>query len=341
MRYIDIRGDTVTLPTQRMREEMFRAEVGDDVQRDDPTMNRLEEMAARLVGKEAAMFVPSGTMGNQVSIMTHTRRGDEVICGELSHIVIHEVGAPAVLSGVMVRTIKTEDYLRPEQLEPAIRPADIHMPHTGLVEVENPTAMGRVVPLDVMRRNYELAHRYGLPVHLDGARLFNAATALGCEAREITRYCDSVMFCLSKGLCAPVGSIVAGDREFIERARKNRKLLGGGLRQAGFLAAAGIVALEEMTGRLQEDHDNARYMAEELDRLDGIQVDMDGVQISMVFFTVDRNAAFIEALPARMLEKGVKISGVEDGMFRFVTSHDVSREDVDYVLACMREFLAE
>ena len=227
MRYIDIRSDTVTQPTQKMRDAMYTAVVGDDVNRDDPTMLELEELAAKLVGKEAAMFVPSGTMGNQVSIMTHTRRGDEVICGELSHIVIHEVGAPAVLSGVMVRTIKTADYLRPEQLLPAIRPDDIHMPHTGLVEMENPTAMGRVVPLDIMRQNYELAHQYGLPVHLDGARLFNAATALGCDVKEITQYCDSVMFCLSKGLCAPVGSIVAGSKEFIDRARKNRKMLGG------------------------------------------------------------------------------------------------------------------
>ena len=224
MRYIDIRSDTVTQPTQKMRDAMYTAVVGDDVNRDDPTMRKLEEMAAKLVGKEAAMFVPSGTMGNQVSIMTHTRRGDEVICGEQSHIVIHEVGAPAALSGVMVRTIKTEDYLRPEQLLPAIRPDDIHMPPTGLVEMENPTTMGRVVPLDIMRQNYELAHQHGLPVHLDGARLFNAATALGCNVEEITQYCDSVMFCLSKGLCAPVGSIVAGSKEFIDRARKNRKM---------------------------------------------------------------------------------------------------------------------
>lgn len=340
MRYIDIRSDTVTQPTQKMRDAMYTAVVGDDVNRDDPTMLELEELAAKLVGKEAAMFVPSGTMGNQVSIMTHTRRGDEVICGELSHIVIHEVGAPAVLSGVMVRTIKTADYLRPEQLLPAIRPDDIHMPHTGLVEMENPTAMGRVVPLDIMRQNYELAHQYGLPVHLDGARLFNAATALGCDVKEITQYCDSVMFCLSKGLCAPVGSIVADSKEFIDRARKNRKMLGGGLRQAGFLAAAGIVALTEMTGRLQEDHDNARYMAEELAKIPGIHVDLSTVEISMVFFTVDKDADWIAALPARMLEKGIKASGMEDGQFRFVTNHDVTREDVDHVIACMKEFMA-
>lgn len=341
MRYIDIRSDTVTQPTQKMRDAMYTAVVGDDVNRDDPTMLQLEEYAARLVGKEAAMFVPSGTMGNQVSIMTHTRRGDEVICAELSHIVIHEVGAPAVLSGVMVRTVKTPDYLRPEQLLPAIRPNDIHMPRTGLVEMENPTAMGRVVPLDIMRQNYELAHQAGLPVHLDGARLFNAATALGCDVKEITQYCDSVMFCLSKGLCAPVGSMVAGTKEFIERARKNRKMLGGGLRQAGFLAAAGLVALTEMTGRLQEDHDNARYMAEGLAKIPGIHVDLSTVEISMVFFTVDKDAAWIDALPGRMLERGIKISGLEDGQFRFVTNHDVTRDDVDQVLACMKEFMAD
>ena len=212
------------------------------------------------------------------------------------------------------------------------------MPPTGLVEMENPTTMGRVVPLDIMRQNYELAHQHGLPVHLDGARLFNAATALGCNVEEITQYCDSVMFCLSKGLCAPVGSIVAGSKEFIDRARKNRKMLGGGLRQAGFLAAAGIVALTDMTGRLQEDHDNARYMAEGLPRILGIHVDLDTVEMSMVFVTVwDKDADWIAALPAGCWKKASRPRVSKDGQFRFVTNHDVTRDDVEHVVACMKE----
>lgn len=340
MRYIDIRSDTVTQPTQRMRDEMYKAVVGDDVQRDDPTMLRLEEMAAEMMGKEAAMFVPSGTMGNQCAIMTHTRRGDEVICTDMSHIVIHEVGAPAVLSGVSVRTIKSPDYiLHPEALELAIRPDDIHMPHSGLIVLENPLAMGQVVPLEILRADYEIAKKNGIPVHLDGARIFNAAEYLGCDVKDITANCDSVMFCLSKGLCAPVGSILAGSREFIDRARKNRKLLGGGLRQAGFLAAAGIVALEDMTKRVGEDHANARYMAQCLAKLPDISLDMDTVQISMVFFKLNRPQEFIDALPAKMYEKGIKMSGIEDGMFRFVTSNDVSREDVDYIVSALSELL--
>ena len=340
MRYIDVRSDTNTQPTQRMREEMFRAEVGDDVQRDDPTMLRLEKMAAELVGKEDAMFVPSGTMGNQCAIMTHTRRGDEVICAESAHIVIHEVGAPAVLSGVMLRTIPTEDYLRPEQLEKAIRPEDIHMPRTGLIELENAMTTGRVVPLEIMRANYEVAKRHGLPVHLDGARLFNAACALGCDAKEIAQYSDSVMFCLSKGLCAPVGSILAGSQEFIARARKNRKMLGGGLRQAGFLAAAGIVAIEDMIARLPEDHANAKLLAQLLNEIPGVHTQPETVEINMVFFTVDKDEEFCSQLPQKLLEKGVKANGIEDGMFRFVTNNDVTQEDVKYLAACMRELMA-
>lgn len=341
MRYIDVRSDTVTQPTQRMREEMYRAVVGDDVQRDDETMLRLEEMAAKLVGKEEALFLPSGTMGNQCAVMTHTRRGDEVICGEQCHIVIHEVGATAVLSGVSLRTLKSPDnMIHPEVLELAIRPDDIHMPHTGLICVENALAVGQVVPLELLAADYEVAQRHGIPVHLDGARIFNAAHYLGCDVKEITQYCDSVMFSLSKGLCAPVGSILAGSREFIARARKNRKLLGGGMRQVGFLAAAGIVALEDMIDRLQEDHENAHHLAVELAKLPDVTVDLDGVQISMVFFTIQRDSAFLNALPARMLEKGIKMSGMEDGMFRYVTNHDVTREDVDYIVKSLAEVLA-
>ena len=340
---IDLRSDTVTQPTDEMRQAMFTAQVGDDVYGDDPTMNRLEALAAQILGKEAALFTPSGTMGNEVAVMTHTQRGDEVILGAESHIVAHEVGSAAVLSGVMLRTLHPADgILRPEAIEKAIRDEnDIHMPHTALVCVEEPLAIGSVVPLEALRANYQMAHKHGLPVHMDGARLFNAALALGVEPREIAQYADSVMVCLSKGLCAPVGSVLAGTKEFIRRARKNRKLVGGGMRQAGFLAAAGIVALEKMTKRLGEDHENAAYLASLLEKIPGIQVDRSRMGINMVFFTLDYPEDLVKALPARMLEQGIKINGVEDGFMRFVTSNDVDRSDVERAAAALETILRE
>ena len=341
-KWIDLRSDTVTQPTQQMREAMYQAQVGDDVYGDDPTVNQLEKKAAEMMGKEAALFVASGTMGNAVAVMSHTKRGDEIILSDTAHIVAHEVGGAAVLAQAFIRTLHFENGIfDAEQMAAAVRDSsNIHFPPTGLICVEEPLATGKVVPLNVLQEVYRMAQQKGIPVHMDGARIFNAATALGVDVKEIAACADSVMFCLSKGLCAPVGSIVAGSKEFIDRARKNRKMLGGGLRQAGFLAAAGIVALTEMTGRLQEDHDNARYMAEELAKIPGIHVDLSTVEISMVFFTVDKDADWIAALPARMLEKGIKASGIEDGQFRFVTNHDVTREDVDHVIACMKEFMA-
>jgi len=341
MNWIDLRSDTVTMPTEKMRAAMAAAPVGDDVYGDDPTVCALEALAAKVSGKEAALFVPSGTMGNQLAIMTHTRRGDEIIVGENAHIAVHEVGATAVLSGVSLRTLHCpNDILTPEAIARAIRPDDIHMPRTGLLCLENALAGGRVVPLAQMQAAADVAHEKGIPVHLDGARLFNAATVLGVTAAEVAACADSVMFCLSKGLCAPVGSMLCGSREFVERARKNRKLLGGGMRQIGILAAAGIIAIEEMTGRLQEDHDNARYMAQQLLTLPGISLDPDSVEISMVFFALDREAEFLAALPQKLLEKGIKINGVEDGLLRFVTHYWVNREQIDYVIATLREVLA-
>ena len=255
---IDIRSDTVTQPTPEMRRVMAEAPVGDDVYGDDPTVNRLEALAAEKSGKEAALFVPSGTMGNQLAIMTHTKRGDDVICGRNAHVFVHEVGAAAVLSGVILNPVDSpDDIIYPELLERAIREDDIHCPPTTLLCIENALATGKVVPLEVMERVYDTAKAHGLSVHMDGARLFNAAGALGVDPAAITKYTDTVMFCLSKGLCAPVGSILAGSREFINRARKNRKVLGGAMRQCGILAAAGILALTEMPAHLREDHENA------------------------------------------------------------------------------------
>ena len=341
MRYIDLRSDTVTMPTDEMRRAMASAELGDDVYGDDPTVNELQNLAADMLGKEAALFVPSGTMGNQVSILTHTRRGQEMILSDDAHICVHESGAAAMLSGVMIRTVHSDTGLpQPEKYAAAIREGgNVHYPITGLIEMENPTSMGKVVPLETMKRIYGLAHEKGIPVHLDGARLFHAAEALHVDVKEITQYCDSVMACLSKGLCAPVGSVLAGSRAFIDEALRNRKMLGGGMRQAGVIAAAGIIALRDMTKRLGDDHANAKYMAQRLAQLPGVTVDLESVVINMVFFKIDKPAEWHAALPARMLERGVRINGEEDGLVRFVTNNGVTRDDVDTAIGILAELL--
>ncbi len=340
MKLIDLRSDTVTKPTLAMRAAMAAAEVGDDVYGDDPTVNKLEALAAEMLGKEAAMFVTSGTMGNQLGIISQTRRGDEIIAGADCHIVMHEVGAAAVLSGVNVRQLTYPNSVPvPELIQAHIRPDDIHEPPTRLICVENALANGRVVPVETMERIYAIAQAHGIPVHLDGARVFNAAAALQVDVKEITQYADTVSCCLSKGLCAPVGSIFAGPRETVSRARKYRKMLGGAMRQCGILAAAAILSLTDMTKRLHEDHENARYMAKRLSELPGITLDMDSVQINMVFFQLNRDGAFLDALPERMKEKGVLINGVELGELRFVTNNDVSRGDVDKAVDALASLL--
>lgn len=340
MRYIDLRSDTVTQPTDEMREAMAKAIVGDDVYGDDPTICRLEKKAAEYAGKEAALFVPSGTMGNQLAVMSHTNRGNEIIAEENCHIVQHEVGATAVLSGVHLRAIRgNKGIMDPKDVLKAIREDDIHYPVTGLICVENALSNGTVIPLAIMKEIYDIAKKHDLPVHLDGARLFNAATFLGVEASQITQYTDSVMFCLSKGLCAPVGSMLAGSRQFIEKARKNRKLLGGGMRQAGILAAAGLIALEKMTGRLNIDHDNAKYLAKRLTEIPGVKVNHEDVQIDMVFFAIDETGVSSEKLVTELFEKGIKINGIEGGLMRYVTNNDVTREDIDYTIECMKEII--
>ncbi|WP_160669930.1 low-specificity L-threonine aldolase [Clostridium sp. C8-1-8] len=338
--FIDLRSDTVTQPTEAMREAMFKAMVGDDVYGDDPTMNELEAYAAELVGKEAALFVPSGTFGNQLSLFTHCRRGEEVILGEDCHIVAHEVGAAAVIAGVQLRALPTEKgKMNLDKIAATIRTEDIHFPETSLICVENAYSNGSVVDLDYMKAIYSVARENNLKVHLDGARLFNAAAFLKVEAKEITEYCDSVMFCLSKGLCAPVGSILAGSKEFIDKARKKRKLMGGGLRQAGFLAAAGMIALKDMTKRLSEDHENALYLAEELEKLEGIKVDRETLDINMVFFTLDNITKLSDEVVKHFADNNIKINGQEGGKLRFVTHYWVTKEDVDYVVSTMKSFL--
>ncbi len=337
---IDLRSDTVTLPTEEMKAAMLSCELGDDVYEDDPTVNRLEALAAQTLGKEAALFVPTGTMGNQLAIMTHTNRGDEIIASRNAHVVLHECGAPAVLAGVNVRmVIHDNDYIYPQDVLDAYRdPEDIHYPKTALLCMENALGNGRVVPLDHMKTVYDTAKSKDVAVHLDGARIFNAATSLGVSAADIAQYADSVMFCISKGLCAPVGSLLCGSRTFVAKARRNRKLLGGGMRQAGILAACGIVALEQMTKRLHEDHANAQYLAQELQKIDYVEVDPSTVHINMVFFKVNRPDFDHEGFVAYMLQNGVKINGIELGEYRYVTHRWVSREDLDKVLEVMRKF---
>ncbi|WP_432665414.1 low-specificity L-threonine aldolase [Wukongibacter baidiensis] len=340
MKVIDLRSDTVTMPTDEMRKAMANAEVGDDVYGDDPTVKKLEKLAADIVGKEDALFVPSGTFGNQLALLTHTRRGDEVILEANSHIVMHEVGAAAVIAGVHIRTIEGKNgAMNPEDVEKAIRDEDIHFPDTGLICMENAHSCGAVVSLDNMKKIKGIASVNNIPVHLDGARVFNAAKALKVDVKEVAKNCDSLMFCLSKGLCAPIGSILAGSKEFIKRARRNRKLMGGGLRQVGILAAAGIIALEDMVDRLEEDHENCKYLSEELSKFKGIEVKFDRNDISMVFFEMSDDIIEEDEFISKMLDKNIKINGKEDGEYRFVTNNDVSREDVEYVLCQMREIL--
>ncbi|GMQ59086.1 low-specificity L-threonine aldolase [Vallitalea sediminicola] len=336
---IDLRSDTVTNPTMKMREAMFNAVVGDDVYGDDPTVNELEVYAAKLVGKEAAIFVPSGTFGNQVSLLTHCNRGDEVILGDDCHIVQHEVGSSSVIAGVQLRTLTSnKGILDVEEIKSKIREEDLHYPKTGLICVENAHSNGRVIPVEVLEEIYLVARKKDIPVHLDGARLFNAAAALNVEAEEITRYCDTVMFCLSKGLCAPVGSIVAGTKTFIDKARKNRKLMGGGLRQAGILAAAGLVALKDMTKRLHIDHENAKNLSAKLNDLDNIQVFLEDTHINMVFFKITKDIDYDDII-SYYNKKGIKVNGPENGIMRFVTNNDVSEKDVDYIVECTDEYL--
>ncbi|RKD27551.1 L-threonine aldolase [Caminicella sporogenes DSM 14501] len=337
---IDLRSDTVTMPTDEMRQAMASAPVGDDGYGDDPTVKKLEEKAADIVGKEDALFVPSGIFGNQLAILTHTNRGDEIIVEANSHIVMHEVGAAAVIAGVQLRNIEGRNgRMSIKDVERAIREENIHFPRTGLICIENAHSCGTVIGLDNMSEISEIAKKNNIPVHLDGARVFNAAKALNVDVKEITKYADSVMFCLSKGLCAPVGSILAGSKEFIEKARKNRKLMGGGLRQAGIIAAAGIVALDTMIDRLEEDHKNAKYLAEKLSEIDKIEVRFDKNDINMVFFKISDDIIEEKNFINKLLEKNIKINGKENGEYRFVTNNDVSRDDIDYVVQQIKNIL--
>ena len=336
---VDLRSDTLTLPTPAMRDAMAKAEVGDDVWEEDPTVQRLEALAAERTGKEDGLFVASGTMGNLVSVLSQTRPGQEIILDLDSHIFNYEVASAAVIGGVQTRPIRTErGFLSADQVREAIRPANVHIPPTGLVCLENTHNRhgGTVCTPEEISAVAEVAQASGIPVHLDGARIFNAAVALGREAAEFTRPVDSVTFCVSKGLSAPVGSLVCGSRAFIARARRFRKMLGGGMRQVGVLAAAGIIALEKMVDRLAEDHANARRLAEGVARLPGIRIDLAKVQTNIVIFFVGRPGA-AEELAAGCASRKVKVHAIGPAAIRCVTHKDVDGEDIDRALDAFRE----
>jgi threonine aldolase len=336
---VDLRSDTLTLPTQAMRDAMARAEVGDDVWEEDPTVKRLEEAAARRTGKEAALFVSSGTQGNLVSVLAQTRHGQEVVLDADSHIFNYEVGGAAMLGGLQTHPVMTEHgFLTPEQVAERIRPSNVHIPSTGLVCIENTHNRhgGTCCAPEDIAAVAAVAHGAGVPVHLDGARLFNAAVALGRPAADFARPVDSVTFCLSKGLGAPVGSLVCGTREFVARARRIRKMVGGGMRQVGVLAAAGLVALDTMVERLQEDHDHCRRLAEAVARLPRLRVDLQSVQTNILIFHVDREGGAQELVAGAAARK-IKIHQIGPRSIRCVTHKDVDREDIDRAIQALRE----
>ncbi|MDD4769759.1 MAG: low-specificity L-threonine aldolase [Eubacteriales bacterium] len=336
---IDLRSDTVTRPTDEMRRAMAAAQVGDDVYGEDMTINELEEKGAALMGKEAGLFVTSGTMGNLLSVLTVCQRGDEIIMEEQMHMFWYEVAGIAALAGVQIRTLPgIRGVVSVVALQAAIRSEDIHYPQTRMFCMENThnRAGGTVMTREQMQDLSSAARQAGLWVHTDGARIFNAAVFLGAEPRELAACTDSLTFCLSKGLAAPVGSLLVGPRDFILRARKYRKMLGGGMRQAGVLAAPGLIALDSMRLRLAEDHKNARKLAEGLAQL-GAEVDMDTVQTNIIRFQVPMAA---EDFLCRLAARGVLANATGPDSIRFVTHYEVSQEDVDQVLAACGEILA-
>jgi threonine aldolase len=325
---IDLRSDTVTRPTPAMREAMASAEVGDDVYSEDPTLNRLEREAAEVFGREAAIFVPTGTMGNQIAIRLHTQHGQEVICEARSHVLDWEMAMVAAFSGCQARTVAAErGILTWEHVKQAIGPKIYYRAQTALICLENSHNMagGTVTPLPVLEKVWEGARGAGLPVHLDGARVFNAAAALGVSVAKLTSGFDTVMFCLSKGLGAPVGSMLVGSKEAITEARIHRKALGGGMRQAGILAAAGLIALHEMPKRLGEDHANARLLAEAVAAHPKVaEIDLDAVQTNIVIFKL-RNEGDAAGFTAALKQKGVLVSAIGPHAVRFVTHYDVDQ----------------
>lgn len=342
---IDLRRDTITLPTEEMKRFAFQAPLGDSVYGEDPMQNELEALAASLLGKEASIFLPSGTMGNLVALLVHTNRGDEVILEENAHIRTSETGGIGAIAGLMVRTLRGEDGAPdPDDIRRAIRPKDIHYPCTRLICLENTHYRygGIVPPLSKLQAIKRLAEEEGLRVHLDGARLFNASVYLGIPAKDIAACADTVMISLSKGLGAPVGSILAGPKDLIEKAKWYRKMLGGGMRQTGWLCACGIVALSPQNiARLAEDHANARLLAEKLAEIEGFEVDLSRVQTNFVLLRIQRKNLTAYRFATLLKERGVLVTPVSETLVRLVTSKEVAREDILNAVAIIQEVLEQ
>lgn len=343
MEFVDLRSDTVTLPTPAMREAMYNAELGDDVFGEDPATNRLEKIAADMMGKEAALLVPSGTMGNLVCSLTHCVRREEVILGDQSHMFLNEAGGMSALGGIHPHIIPNQQdgTMSLKDIESAIRGDNVHFPRTRLVCLENThnRCVGTPLSPEYIESVAELAGYHGLFVHLDGSRIFNASVALGVDVRDLTRNVDSLIFCLSKGLSAPVGSIVCGSGEFIAEARRTRKVLGGGMRQAGVIAAAGIIALEQMVDRLEEDHRHARSLAEGISSIPGLSIDLPGIQTNIIYFDLDSTLLTADELVIKLGEKGIKLLKTGPSRFRMVTHYGISSKDIDVTLKAIAELM--
>ncbi len=339
---IDLRSDTVTKPTDEMRQAMMKAEVGDDVYGDDPTVNQLEERAAKVLGKEAAIFVTSGTQGNQIAVLTYTNPGEEIILEQDSHLFYYEVGGIAALAGVQTRPLKgIRGQIAISDIRASIRDDDIHLPKTSLISIENTHNRGGgvVLPISYMEEVYQLAQSHRIPVHLDGARIFNAAVFLGVPVKELTKFSDSVQVCLSKGLSAPVGSILAGPKSFIDKARKIRKRLGGGMRQAGVIAAPGLVALNQLVNRLKEDHDNATMLAEGLAEVNGIEINLENVETNMVYINLQK--MHIKAADfVKKLNKHHILANAEGAhTVRFVTHRGITEQNIETVIEHIKKIV--
>lgn len=339
MKWIDFRSDTVTEPTEEMLDAMRNAEVGDDVYEEDPTVNKLQKESAILMGKEAALFVPTGTFANQLSILTHTSMGDEIIVSKDNHIFLYEVGASAVISSVQLQLLGAGNgKVDIDELESSYRSSDIHFPRTGLVCIENAHSSGTVMALDNMREVFESTRAAKIPVHLDGARIFNASVFLNIDPARLAAYADSVMFCLSKGLCSPAGSILAGSGSFVRKARKYRKMMGGGMRQAGYLAAPGLISIDKMALRLEEDHSNAKYLASRLEETGLFSVNKDKLDINMVFCGISQKSFDEDDFIDYLKKNNIKIHPIHDNEYRFVTHYWITKENIDYFVEVIKKF---
>ena len=341
---IDLRSDTVTLPTEEMLDAIRNAELGDDVFGEDPTVNRLEKLAAEKMGKEAALLVTSGTQANLISLMSNTKRGDLVILEAESHIYWYEVGGISQIAGLLPWPVKSRvGALAPEDVEAAIRPKNIHFPEPALICLENTHNRhgGTIITPDQIKAISEVAQTHGLKLYLDGARIFNAAVALRADVKKFTKYVDNLMFCLSKGLCCPVGSLLVGTGEFIERARKVRKVLGGGMRQAGIIAAPGIVALESIIDRLAEDHRNAKRLGEGIAKIDGIQIDLSHVQTNIVCFDISGLGIADDLFISKLKERGILALALAENKVRMVTHKGIEKEHVEKTIAAIESIASE